>query len=568
MIRNLDVRSKILTVLSLLLLGYLFLLGTMNWNISKTTTYSQQASDELFPAALSSQEAEILFQRVVKHYQDAVVLQDQSGIAAAAEDEEHVLADLAEVRRQTHNDPVRLALADQAIALMTDLRRLAEQTYPALMKNPDAATPETLANVARLAKENRDIADLLHKVSLDVSSDFREELHGMADMAAHERVYGIIVFLAASIWAALSIVLIERQIVRPVKSLSARLRDIAEGDGDLTKRLRVEGDDELAQVGASFNLFVDQLQSILQEVATSTVQLSSATSEIAASSIQMSNRADTQQQETMQIAMAMEEMSASVGEVNRSSQAAAEKARHAAATARNSGHAVQETLSTMRDVAASVEETAGQITELGQRSTEIGKIVGVIHDIANQTNLLALNAAIEAARAGEHGRGFAVVAGEVRGLAERTGQATLQIGEVMNLLQRGTDDAVTTMRRSQVQVQLGVEAATTTGDSLQKIIEAVEQGADMITRVASATSQQATSAAQVNENIARIATITRQSAAGAQQSANAAGELSALAANLRTLISKFQLDTPQPATNYRSPRPVTPAPVRASAYSN
>jgi methyl-accepting chemotaxis protein len=539
---NISIRLKMMMSLGGLVAGYVFLLGLVLWNTAVTTAHINRSSRNLFPAALSSQEAEADFQRATKHYEDAVVQQDLRDLISADKDMGDVLHSLSELRRQSAEDSNRQALIGQSIAAAAELRSHAQTTYPAMIANPDKAEAQTLEAVAQLAVAMRGLAAGLSTLRSAAASDFAAELAGMKVRSRRARTISIGLILAAAVWVFASIFLLQKQIVRPIEMLSARLRDIAEGDGDLTKRLRVDGTDELGQSAASFNLFMDRLQVIMREVAASAIYLANATAEISTASIQTAQRADHQQTEAEQIAIAMSEMAGSVADVSRSSHSAAENARHAVALANQGGKAVQESVARMRVVTGSVEEASAQILELGLRSRQIGQIVGLIGDITTQTNLLALNAAIEAARAGEHGRGFAVVAGEVRGLADRTAQATNQIGEMITLLQTGTDAAVRTMRQSTTQVQLGMEAAMQTGDSLHRIIEAVEQGADMITRVASATTQQAIGTDGVNENVGRIAILTRESATGAKKSADASAELATLAIKLERMMSNFRLE--------------------------
>jgi methyl-accepting chemotaxis protein len=533
---------KIMMSLGGLVAGYVFLLGLVLWNTSKIATHIDHSSKNLLPSALSSQEAESDFQKATEHYRDALMQRNSRDLEPADKDMSDAVNSLTELKKLSADDPARQDAIGKMITAIVQLQASAQSIYPDMIAHPNSTTSDTLLDVARLKSKTRELWTALAAMRASTVSDFDGELKGMSVWAGQARTISSSCLAIAVMWAFVSIFLVQKQIVRPIEKLSARLREIAEGDGDLTKRLVVEGTDELGQVAASFNLFMDQLQAILREVATTTIHLASATTEMSADSVRRAQRADRQQQEAEEIAVAMDEMAGSLADVSRSSNSAAEKARHAVALASGGGHAVQEAVARMRVVTDSVGEAGVQIAELGLRSKQIGKIVGLIGDITTQTNLLALNAAIEAARAGEHGRGFAVVAGEVRNLAERTAQATQQIREMIALLQSGTDDAVQTMRHSTAQVQLGMEAATMTGDSLRRIIEAIEQGADMITRVAVATTQQAIGTSGVNENVGRIALLTRDSASGAKKSADASAELATLAIKLQRMISNFRLE--------------------------
>jgi methyl-accepting chemotaxis protein len=277
------------------------------------------------------------------------------------------------------------------------------------------------------------------------------------------------------------------------------------------------------------------------QVSSNIQSLATASEGISAASRDQAHGAELQKDQTNQVAAAMQEMAATVQEVSENSNKAAVASQKAAETAREGGQVVEETLSKMRAIATSVGETGKKVQELGKRSDEIGRISGVIEDIADQTNLLALNAAIEAARAGEQGRGFAVVADEVRKLAERTGNATKEIAEMIRSVQAETRTAVAAMEAGSREVESGVESTRRAGDSLQGIIEMSEQVGDMVTQIATAATQQPATTEPINSNIEQIARIASSTEAGVQQTAGAIQDLSALALNLRQVLGQFRL---------------------------
>ena len=336
-------------------------------------------------------------------------------------------------------------------------------------------------------------------------------------------------------------VVIVNKVVKGLAIVVERIKDVAQGEGDLTKRIEVQNDDELGELSRWFNTFMDKLHDIISQVAQSTEHIASATEEISSSATQSSQGAETQKDQTNQVATAMQEMSSTVLQVSENSNKAAESAKKSGEMAKSGGQIVSETVTVIQNLANSTRDTATKIGELGKSSDQIGQIIGVIDDIADQTNLLALNAAIEAARAGEQGRGFAVVADEVRKLAERTTQATKEIAQMIKTIQEETRRAVDAMESGTKAVESGVESATKAGESLEAIIQASDQVGEMIMHIATAATQQSSATEQVNSNMEQIAKLVQESAVGAQQAAKACADLSNLALDLQGLVGRFKL---------------------------
>ena len=251
----------------------------------------------------------------------------------------------------------------------------------------------------------------------------------------------------------------------------------------------------------------------------------------------------------------MQEMSASIAEVSRHTQSAAETARSAAQTANEGGAIVKQMLASMHSIAAAVSETSCTVGLLGEDSRRISQIVTVIDEIARKTNLLALNAAIEAARAGEQGRGFAVVAGEVRHLAESTAQATGEISIMIQGIQARTHAAIAGMAAGNIAVGQGVVTTNQAGEALERIIGMAERVERMITQIAIAASQQAAAADQSSSSLDSIHTLSHESLAEMATTTTSIETLRVLAATLERQVERFRLDQTTLTTEDRVPHP-------------
>ena len=325
----------------------------------------------------------------------------------------------------------------------------------------------------------------------------------------------------------------------PIRKLVERTKDMAAGEADLTRRLEAMPNTELGELAHWFNAFMGRLQSIVGEVAGSAREVAGATAQMQHISQETLDGVLRQQLETDQVATAMNEMNATVHEVAKSAANAAGAASNADMAAKTGRKVVEETIAVIDKLAADVEQAAGVIHGLETESDNIGKVLGVIKGIAEQTNLLALNAAIEAARAGEQGRGFAVVADEVRSLATRSGEATVEIHEMISRLQQGATDAVAVMNTSRDRAREAVGQSEVAGESLVAITQAVDEIDIMNAQIASAAEEQSAVAEEINRNIVNISDEATATSEGAKQSASASGELARQAQHLDGLVAQF-----------------------------
>ncbi|MCS7211560.1 MAG: methyl-accepting chemotaxis protein [Chloroherpetonaceae bacterium] len=311
-------------------------------------------------------------------------------------------------------------------------------------------------------------------------------------------------------------------------------------EGDFTQRAVVtEG--ALGALADSFNLMVDDLGKLIEEVQTAALQVGGAASEILAATEQMARGAEEQSVQVANASAAVEEMAASIRQVAMNADSAAEAAQRAAQVAQTGGNTVLETIEGMRRIRATVQDSAQKIKSLGESSLEISKIVQTIEDIANQTNLLALNATIEAARAGEAGRGFAVVAEQVRELAERSSKATNDISQLVQTIQSETQDAVSAMERGTLEVERGTKLADQASRALEEIRSVVQQSTELIQEISLAAKQQDIASSGVVSAMNEVSQIAKQSLLGSKQSAQLAMRLNAITQQLARSVSRFRI---------------------------
>lgn len=279
-------------------------------------------------------------------------------------------------------------------------------------------------------------------------------------------------------------------------------------NGDLTHQLKLENHDEIGDIVTEFNTFVDRLRSKIDIVKTVAIDLSQGSTQLNHVAADAVKRATGQRGDIQQIAVAINEMSATVRDVSSSAAASAENAKHVESQYTHGQKIVSKTMTGLGRLAVEIENVTKVIKKVEANSKQIGTMVEVIRAVADQTNLLALNAAIEAARAGEHGRGFTVVAGEVRTLANQTQQSTQEIRAIIEQLQTNTHDSVCVMENGmQMAAECSADAATTR-QTIDSIAALVKLSSDHSIQIASAAEEQTAVAEQINEWITKILSST------------------------------------------------------------
>jgi len=363
----------------------------------------------------------------------------------------------------------------------------------------------------------------------------------MDEMGTRSTAVSLGLGLAAGVVGILLIWLTALGVTRPILGVAAMLKNIASGEGDLTRRLEYAKQDELGELASWFNRFLDKLQPIIADVKRSVQDARSTADQSALIASQTSDGMQQQYREVDQVATAFQEMSATAQDVAHNAAQAAEAARTADQASREGMSVIGKTTSTIELLANEMNVAMQEVEGLANSSEKIGSVLEVIRSIAEQTNLLALNAAIEAARAGEAGRGFAVVADEVRNLAKRTQDSVEEIRQVIEGLQSGTKEVVSTMHSSHRQAQGSVEQVEQAVAVLQRISQAVSVITDMNLQIASAAEEQSSVAEEINRNVASIRDVTESISTQAEESAKISQGLNKLANHQQSLMDQFRV---------------------------
>ncbi|MFS8172824.1 methyl-accepting chemotaxis protein [Vreelandella titanicae] len=328
-----------------------------------------------------------------------------------------------------------------------------------------------------------------------------------------------------------------RRTLGPIKRTTAAMHDIAQGRGDLTRRLAVESGDEIGELSVQFNAFVARMQNTLRDVRSSTLSVHQAAGEISQSSDELATRTEQAAANLQQTSASMEEITSTVN--------------HSADNAQQANTLVQSTADVAREGETSMGQVESTMSDINDSASRISDIISMIDSIAFQTNILALNASVEAARAGEHGRGFAVVAQEVRILASRSSDASKEIRALIDASVQHTNS--------------GAKLVRSAGDTMREIVSSVAKVTDVIGEITAGAKEQSSGIGQINTAVAEMDTMTQQNAAMVQESTTAAANMRRHAEHLNQLINSFVLGDDEPTPRHEAL--ASPAPQQRGSDS-
>nr|WP_306456346.1 methyl-accepting chemotaxis protein [Pseudomonas sp. LJDD11] len=431
--------------------------------------------------------------------------------------------------------------ADGKILIHPDANRVLK---PLSEVYPDN-TPKVAAGVSEI--ESADKAEIIAFTPVEGPTSSRWyvalvlERDAAYAMLGEFRSSAITAMLVVVLAVILILGLLIRVLMQPLHQMGSAMRDIAAGEGDLTKRLNITSQDEFGELARSFNQFVERIHTSIREVASTAAQLGDVVNQVVQASNSSIGSSDEQAHRTESVAAAINELGAAAQEIARNAAQTSQKSGDASQLAGDGRQVVQQSIGAMNELSAKISESCARIESLNGKTANIGQILEVITGISQQTNLLALNAAIEAARAGEAGRGFAVVADEVRNLAHRTQDSAQQVQGMIEELQTGARDAVTTMLASQRHSESSVDITNRAGERLGSVTQRIDEINEMNQSVAAATEQQTAVVESINMDISQINSLNQQGVDNLKLTLQACNSLEQQTRRLQQLVGSFRI---------------------------
>jgi methyl-accepting chemotaxis protein len=534
---GLSIRQKVLLIPVAGAIGFFFYLIVSYWTASNNVVALERARDVQFPVLQSAEKQLVTLGQVRDGLQSAVSAGEEDALLAVKARAETLQADiraLADIDDAATEEVEKLSKALAAylkIAVTLSEQMIKGTADFSNLESKAAQMTEAYKTIERELTAFRDTQQQAFTDSIDSAN------------AAAERTVVIGVAVGVGTVASLFVIglAVASTLRRNIANVVDSLKDIAQGNGDLRRRIRKESQDEVGELVEWFNAFVEKLQGIIGDVVATALPLAELAKQLKLATTDTLGQVSEQQSGGRRVQDAVNEMNSSVQSVAQSAADAASSAQEADSQAKAGLKVVKETVQQIEALARDVRSAADVIKQLDADSASVGMVLDVIRNIAEQTNLLALNAAIEAARAGEQGRGFAVVADEVRTLASRTQQSTSEIQGMIERLQSAARSAVEVMSKGTRQAEVSVNNSGAAGSSLEAITQTVASISSMNGRIAEATEQQQRVAQTIVRSVSDINDTATKTSASAGRMADVSNELAGLASKLESVARQFSI---------------------------
>lgn len=535
-INGLSIKTKILLIPTIGTISFVIYLILATITALGNSSLLEGAQKVQFPLVQLASKLASDIEKVEATFNTAVTTGDEDQLALAKQLHKNIQSNLSSMR---------------SISFTTrgDLDRIAEVFENFYRQGEELATGmvtqtmdfEQMPGLAE--KMNKNLETLKKQVTAFYESrnaEFENSINQANSESAQLITVGIGMGLVTITLLFVTAIPVVKGIHHSLSNVISSLKDIAEGDGDLTVRLKTRNVDEIGDLVAGFNSFLGKLQGTIHDIVQISQPLTSTAAKVKGSADETQLTTGEQQKSVVNTIQSVNEMNSAVQNIAHSASQTAESVKNASSLTKDGAIVVEETIVSINSLATKIVEAAEVVFKLEKDVEQVGDVLQVIKTIAEQTNLLALNAAIEAARAGEQGRGFAVVADEVRTLASRTQVSTEEIQITIENLQSASRSAVATMNTGSGMVKSSVEKATMAGASLTSLEQTIESINSMTMRIAAATEQQTVMANTIVGSVEGIGSTSEATNHTANDLAQVSNELAAMAGRLQLLTSGFK----------------------------